>query len=102
MLQLRLSTAKHKYFLKCRCLARPSLEEPGRQVNEGWEAVSDQGVEGTGRLASVLCLKAAVRTSLVVQWLRPHSPCRGRGFDPWLGKLKSHMLHGTAKKIENK
>ena len=24
-------------------------------------------------------------TSLAVQWLTPHSQCRGHGFDPWLG-----------------
>ena len=23
--------------------------------------------------------------------------CRGHGFDPWWGKLRSHMLHGAAK-----
>ena len=56
----------------------------------------------SGKLASALCLKATVRPSLVVQCLRPHSHCRGHGFDPWSGKLKSHMLHSIAKKIENK
>ena len=27
----------------------------------------------------------------------PHSHCRGHGFDPWSGKLRSHMPCGSAK-----
>ena len=41
-------------------------------------------------------------TSLVVQWLRTLFYCRGHGFDPWLGNLRSRMLQGAAKKNPNK
>ena len=73
--------------------------------------LSCAGSEQPGLLFTLICLLSEIvciiqtvclGTSLAVQWLGLHaSNAGGHGFDPWLGELRSHMLHGKAKKKKN-
>ena len=42
--------------------------------------------------------KSTVGTSLLVQWLRLHTPIAGHGFWSLVRKVRSHMPHNVAKK----
>ena len=46
--------------------------------------------------------KKTTRPSLAVQWLRLHVPKRGVWVQSLLGALRSHLLHGVAKKKKKK
>ena len=78
-------------------LLRP-WDFPGKSIGVGCQCLLRFVYNYTTIYVSILkvewylnVLECALKTSLVVQWLRLCFQCRGSVFDPWSENLRSHM-----------